>query len=126
MLWTIFVILLVLWLLGLVTSYTMGGFIHVLLVDCRRRSHHPAPSRVGASSDAMSNDRTCGSDGRSEQRPDTRGHGHRERAPERRRAVRPSTTPAPPARAARPPSIARNTSDVPRRAGSAASPGPRL
>lgn len=32
MLWTIFVILLVLWLLGLVTSYTMGGFIHVLLV----------------------------------------------------------------------------------------------
>ncbi len=32
MLWTIFVILLVLWLLGLVTSYTFGGFIHVLLV----------------------------------------------------------------------------------------------
>ena len=32
MLWTIFVILLVLWLLGLVTSYTMGGFIHLLLV----------------------------------------------------------------------------------------------
>jgi uncharacterized membrane protein YtjA (UPF0391 family) len=32
MLWTIFVILLVLWLLGLVTSYTMGGFIHILLV----------------------------------------------------------------------------------------------
>lgn len=32
MLWTIFVILLILWLLGLVTSYTMGGFIHVLLV----------------------------------------------------------------------------------------------
>ena len=32
MLWTIFVILLVLWLLGLVTSYTMGGLIHVLLV----------------------------------------------------------------------------------------------
>lgn len=32
MLWTILVILLVLWLLGLVTSYTMGGFIHVLLV----------------------------------------------------------------------------------------------
>jgi uncharacterized membrane protein YtjA (UPF0391 family) len=31
-LWTIFVILLVLWLLGLVTSYTMGGFIHILLV----------------------------------------------------------------------------------------------
>ena len=31
MLWTIFVILLVLWLLGVVSSYTMGGFIHVLL-----------------------------------------------------------------------------------------------
>jgi Family of unknown function (DUF5670) len=31
MLWTIFVILLVLWLLGLMTSYTMGGFIHILL-----------------------------------------------------------------------------------------------
>jgi Family of unknown function (DUF5670) len=32
MLWTIAVILLVLWALGLVTSYTMGGFIHILLV----------------------------------------------------------------------------------------------
>jgi hypothetical protein len=32
MLWTIFVILLVLWLFGLVTSYTLGGFIHILLV----------------------------------------------------------------------------------------------
>ena len=32
MLWTIFVILLVLWLLGLVSSYTLGGFIHNLLV----------------------------------------------------------------------------------------------
>ncbi len=32
MLWTIFVILLVLWLIGLVSSYTMGGFIHILLV----------------------------------------------------------------------------------------------
>jgi hypothetical protein len=32
MLWTIFVILLVLWLLGLVTSYTFGGFVHILLV----------------------------------------------------------------------------------------------
>jgi hypothetical protein len=31
-LWTIFVILLVLWLLGLVTSYTLGGFIHILLI----------------------------------------------------------------------------------------------
>ena len=32
MLWTIAVILLVLWALGLVSSYTMGGFIHILLV----------------------------------------------------------------------------------------------
>lgn len=32
MLWTIFIILLVLWILGMVSSYTMGGFIHVLLV----------------------------------------------------------------------------------------------
>ena len=32
MLWTIAVVLIVLWLLGLLTSYTMGGFIHVLLV----------------------------------------------------------------------------------------------
>jgi len=32
MLWTLVAILLVLWLIGLVTSYTLGGFIHVLLV----------------------------------------------------------------------------------------------
>jgi hypothetical protein len=32
MLYTIAVVLLILWLLGLVTSYTLGGFIHVLLV----------------------------------------------------------------------------------------------
>jgi hypothetical protein len=32
MLWTIFVILLVLWLLGLVSGYTLSGFIHILLV----------------------------------------------------------------------------------------------
>lgn len=32
MLWTIVVILLVLWLLGLVSSYTLGGFLHILLV----------------------------------------------------------------------------------------------
>lgn len=32
MLWTIFVILLVLWLLGLVSGYTLGNFIHILLV----------------------------------------------------------------------------------------------
>ncbi len=32
MLWTIFVVLLVLWALGVVSSYTLGGFIHVLLI----------------------------------------------------------------------------------------------
>ena len=32
MLWTIFLILLVLWFLGLVTSYTFGGLVHILLV----------------------------------------------------------------------------------------------
>jgi len=32
MLWTVFVILLVLWLLGIVSSYTLGGFIHILLL----------------------------------------------------------------------------------------------
>ncbi len=32
MLWTIFVVLMVLWLLGVVTSYTIGGFIHILLL----------------------------------------------------------------------------------------------
>jgi hypothetical protein len=32
MLWTIAVVLTVLWLLGLISSYTMGGFIHILLV----------------------------------------------------------------------------------------------
>jgi hypothetical protein len=32
MLWTIAVVLLVLWALGLVSAYTMGGFIHILLV----------------------------------------------------------------------------------------------
>jgi hypothetical protein len=32
MLWTIFVILLIMWLLGLVSGYTIGGFIHILLV----------------------------------------------------------------------------------------------
>jgi hypothetical protein len=31
-LWTVVAVLLILWLLGLVTSYTMGGFIHILLV----------------------------------------------------------------------------------------------
>ena len=32
MLWTIFVVLIVLWFLGMVSSYTMGGFIHLLLL----------------------------------------------------------------------------------------------
>jgi hypothetical protein len=32
MLWTLIIVLVVLWLLGLVSSYTLGGFIHVLLV----------------------------------------------------------------------------------------------
>lgn len=32
MLWTIFVVLMIMWLLGMVTSYTLGGFIHILLV----------------------------------------------------------------------------------------------
>jgi hypothetical protein len=32
MIWTIFVVLVALWLLGIVTSYTLGGFIHLLLV----------------------------------------------------------------------------------------------
>ncbi|MGD1076334.1 MAG: lmo0937 family membrane protein [Thermodesulfovibrionales bacterium] len=32
MLWTIFVILMILWALGLVSGYTIGGFIHILLV----------------------------------------------------------------------------------------------
>jgi hypothetical protein len=32
MLWTIGVVLIILWLLGLVSNYTMGGFIHILLV----------------------------------------------------------------------------------------------
>jgi|KBSMisStandDraft_5_1062788.scaffolds.fasta_scaffold18540_2 hypothetical protein len=56
MLWTIFVILLVLWLSGLVTSYTMGGFVHVLLVIAvvilviqlvqGRRGLSPGPLRI--------------------------------------------------------------------------------
>jgi len=32
MLWTIFVILMIMWLLGMVSSYTLGGFIHLLLI----------------------------------------------------------------------------------------------
>ena len=32
MLWTIFVVLVILWLLGMVSSYTLGGFIHILLI----------------------------------------------------------------------------------------------
>lgn len=32
MLWTVFVILMIMWLLGVATSYTLGGFIHILLL----------------------------------------------------------------------------------------------
>ena len=32
MLWTIFVLLMIMWLLGMVSSYTLGGFIHILLI----------------------------------------------------------------------------------------------
>ena len=32
MLWTVFVLLMILWLLGMVSSYTLGGFIHILLL----------------------------------------------------------------------------------------------
>jgi hypothetical protein len=32
MFWTIFIVLLALWILGIITSYTLGGFIHLLLV----------------------------------------------------------------------------------------------
>ena len=32
MLWTLFLVLLLLWLVGMITSYTLGGFIHILLV----------------------------------------------------------------------------------------------
>ena len=32
MLWTIFVLLMILWILGMVSSYTLGGFIHILLI----------------------------------------------------------------------------------------------
>jgi hypothetical protein len=32
MLWTVFIVLMVLWLLGVTTSYTLGGFIHILLL----------------------------------------------------------------------------------------------
>jgi hypothetical protein len=32
MLWTIFLLLMILWLLGVITSYTLGGFIHILLI----------------------------------------------------------------------------------------------
>ena len=44
MLWTIFVILLVLWLLGVVTSYTLGGFIHVPAGGSGRPRHHATPT----------------------------------------------------------------------------------
>ena len=50
MLWTIAVILAVMWLLGMVSSYTLGGFLHILLVlaDCCRadQCHPGAPRRL--------------------------------------------------------------------------------
>ena len=50
MLWTIAVVLAVLWVLGLVSSYTLGGFIHVLLVLAivvLPDSSHSGSTRVG-------------------------------------------------------------------------------
>jgi Family of unknown function (DUF5670) len=32
MLWTVFVVLMIMWLLGIASSYTLGGFIHILLI----------------------------------------------------------------------------------------------
>ena len=46
MLWTLFVILLVLWLVGVVSSYTFGGFIHILLVLSGDRFGLPAHFRT--------------------------------------------------------------------------------
>jgi len=55
MLWTLFVILLIMWLLGMVTSYTFGGFIHILLVLARRRrdSANYRPPAVVRAIDSM-------------------------------------------------------------------------
>ena len=49
MLWTIFIILLVLWVLGMVTSYTMGGFIHILLLISSGISDHKRNKRQKSS-----------------------------------------------------------------------------
>ena len=46
--WTIAVVLVILWLLGLVSSYTMGGFIHVLLVTADKAKTLPLPPIMGA------------------------------------------------------------------------------
>jgi uncharacterized protein DUF5670 len=46
MLWTIFLLLMIMWLLGMVSSYTLGGFIHILLINRHRRGvdpRHPGP-----------------------------------------------------------------------------------
>ena len=56
MLMTIFVILLVMWFLGMVTSYTLYGYIHILLYHCDRRAAHPGDS--GAEADLRNNRRT--------------------------------------------------------------------
>jgi hypothetical protein len=94
MLWTIFVILLVLWLLGLVTSYTMGGFIHVLLVVAVGRSHHPTDPGAARRLTAIE---TPVSDGRSEQRP-TPAVTAIASAPQNVTRRAPIQTPAPPPR----------------------------
>jgi hypothetical protein len=39
MLWTIFVLLMIMWLLGMATSYTLGGFLHILLLLAISLSH---------------------------------------------------------------------------------------
>ena len=111
MLWTIFVILLVLWAAGSCDELHDGRLDPRASRHRRGRARHPADP--GAARRLTHPTETPASDGRSEQRPDARGHRHRERAPERD-AYR-----AHPARRRRrrarraPPSSARNTSEVP-------------
>jgi len=64
MLWTIFVVLLILWVLGIVTSYTLYGYIHLLLLIAVVRSRDPfdsGPTRcVTILSAGAPNLRRCG------------------------------------------------------------------
>jgi len=54
MLWTIFVVLLVMWALGVVSSYTLGGFIHLLLlIAIAGLSHADAAAVCGVSPEAL-------------------------------------------------------------------------